>query len=309
MASIARKFSLIFLASVPFLYSCGTEYNPEEAKNEVGTNEPVPPDATLETVTWNLEWYGEGTGSDKTQKTANILNVADSLRADLYAFQEVSNQKILDELSRNMSGYDGFVADYIDYNQKVAFVYNTNTIDSLAAGPITNGQDEHAWASGRFPLYFNFTYTYQNTTTEIYAIVIHAKAFSDQESYERRKTAARDLYDYLMEQRPNANVILLGDYNDDVDESIYEGRETPYHFFVNNNTFQVVTGVLSDAGRSSTVGYPDMIDHITMSDELFSSYVDESAAVFIISNEFIPNYEETTSDHYPVWAKFEMTSE
>lgn len=308
MADSAGKFGLLLL-TVLFLYSCGTEYNPEVAKNEVGTNEPVPPDATLETVTWNLEWYGEGAGSDKTQKTANILKVVDSLRSDLYAFQEVADQQILDDLSSNMNGYKGFVADYIDYNQKVAFVYNTNTIDSLAAGPITNGQDEHAWASGRFPLYFNFTYTYQNTTTEIYAIVIHAKAFSDEDSYERRKAAAQDLYDYLMQQKPNANVILLGDYNDDVDESIYEGMETPYHLFVENNTFQVVTSVLSEAGRSSTVDYSDMIDHITMSDELFSSYVDKSAAVFTISSRFIQDYEETTSDHYPVWAKFEMTNE
>lgn len=307
------KFALLIF--IPFLCSCGTEYNPEEeTENEVGQNESVPADKTLETVTWNLEWYGDGTystgngngPSDEILQTKNILQLTDSLKADLYAFQEVYSQQALNDITTNMSGYNGFVANHINWIQKTAFVYNTNTIDSLATGAITNGQDERAWA-GRLPLYFNFNFTYQNTTREFYAIVIHAKAFADQESYDRRKNAAVDLYHYLIEQRPNSNIILLGDYNDDVDESIYDGLETPYHQFMENEDFKVVTGILSEANRSSTVDYPDMIDHITMSNELYSSYVDESAAVFTITEDFLRDYEETTSDHYPVWAKFDVT--
>jgi endonuclease/exonuclease/phosphatase family metal-dependent hydrolase len=304
---------LVLLIPILFLCSCGTEYNPEESENEVAKNESVPADETLETVTWNLEWFGRSDVdsetdiglSDEMQEIANILKVADSLKADLYAFQEIYDEERLKDLINNMSEYKGFVGNHIDYNQKTAFVYNTNTIDSLRAGPITHGQDEHAWA-GRLPLYFNFDFTYQNTTREFYAIVIHAKAFADQESYHRRMNAAEDLYRYLMEQRPNSNIILLGDYNDDVDVSIYEGTETPYHQFVDNENFKVVTGVLSEANHSSTVGYPDMIDHIAMSNELFTSYVDESAEVFTVTEDFVPDYEETTSDHYPVWAKFDV---
>jgi endonuclease/exonuclease/phosphatase family metal-dependent hydrolase len=305
--------------------ACGTPYQPEEEEpeeeeEEIPESDEVPPDPTLETVTWNLNWYGDGTyGSgggngppDEQQQTQNIIQVTDSLKADLYAFQEVYGQEALNDITENMSGYRGFIADHISWIQKTAFVYNTNTIDSLSAGAITDGQNDNAWA-GRFPLYFQFTYSFEESSYEFYAIVIHAKAFDDQESYQRRKTAAQDLYNYLINKKPDANIVFLGDYNDDVDESIYEPNsgepaETPYQPFVaNSDHFQVITEVLSNEGKSSTVGYPDMIDHITMSNELYSLYVDESATVFQFDNNFIENFGETTSDHYPVWAKFDVT--
>ncbi len=210
-----------------------------------------------------------------------------------------------------MQGYRGFVADHIGWVQKTAFIFNTNSIDSVSSGAITEGQSDHHWAN-RLPLYFEFTYTFEDTNHDFYAVVIHAKAFDDQESYERRQNAAQDLYDYLAAQKPDANIIILGDYNDDVDESIYEQNgepaATPYLPFVDNsNHFQVVTKALSDDGKFSTVSYPEMIDHITMSNELYSIYVDKSPTVFQFDDDFITDYEETTSDHYPVWAKFDVT--
>lgn len=321
----SKKPAYLFVCLFLLVSACGTPYQPEEEpeeekKEEIPASDEVSPDPTLETVTWNLNWYGDGTyGSgggngpaNEHQQTANIIQVTDSLKADLYAFQEVYGQKALNDITENMSGYRGFIADHIDWVQKTAFVYNTNTIDSLSAGAITEGQSDNAWA-GRFPLYFQFTYSFEESSHQFYAIVIHAKAFDDQESYERRKTAAQDLYDYLVDNKPEANIIFLGDYNDDVDESIYEPNsgepaETPYLPFVDNSDhFQVITEVLSNEGKSSTVGYPDMIDHITMSDELYSLYVDGSAAVFQFKDNFISDYPETTSDHYPVWAKFDVT--
>jgi hypothetical protein len=99
----------------------------------------------------------------------------------------------------------------------------------------------------------------------------------------------------------------LGDYNDDVDVSIYSESQSPYQPFVADNAnFWVVTKALSESDEASTVKYPDMVDHITISDELFNSYIGGSAAVFTSPEEFIPNYGNTTSDHYPVWAKFDI---
>ncbi|WP_171032822.1 endonuclease/exonuclease/phosphatase family protein [Fodinibius saliphilus] len=306
-----------------FFNACGTEYEPppedkEDPKAQITPNDPVAADDTLETVTWNIEWYGdgdEGNGpSDELQQTKNILSVTDSLKADLYAFQEVYSQKAIEDIASNMKGYQGFVANHIDWIQKTGFVYNTNTIDSISTGPITQGQSEYAWA-GRLPLYFQFSY--KNSGKEFYAIVIHAKANTGdnaeeyEEAYNRRKQAAQDLYDYLQNEKPDANIILLGDYNDDVDESIFyysEGdyAETPYEPFVANTTFQVITNTLTQAGKSSTVRYDDMIDHISMSDELYSFYIDKSTNVFQFDDSFITNYGTATSDHYPVWAKFNV---
>lgn len=314
------------LLSLALLYTsaCGTAYEPpaQEDEKELSSNNPVAADGTLEAVTWNLEWYGHNSRGpdDEVLQTKNVLRVADSLKADLYAFQEIYSQEALHKISDNMTGYNGFVGEHISWKQKTAFVYNTNTIDSLSSGPITNVREEYQedwdyyWASGRLPLYFKFSYTFEDTAQKFYAIVIHGKANTGnnsekEEAYQRRKKAAEGLYYYLQDQKPNANIILLGDYNDDVDVSIYDNSsESPYQLFVSNSEFfNVTTRTLTENGKSSTVSYNNMVDHITISDELYSLYIDESETVFQFDSEFIPNYGTTTSDHYPVWTRFEIT--
>lgn len=326
---------IILSTVILYLGACGsTSYNPppEEPKEDqplgipddsLADNDPVPADGILESVTWNLNWYGDkmygaddeygGPNGpfDEFLQTKNILKVADSLRADLYAVQEVYSNKALQDIVENMSGYRGFTADHIDWIQQTGFIYNTNTIDSLDTGAITEGQDSNDWA-GRLPLYFNFMYNFDGKKYEFYAVDIHAKAFDDQSSYERRRDAAQSLYNYLKNEKPGARIIFLGDYNDDVDESIYEedGKavESPYQPFVtDSDNFKVVSGALSSEGNSSTVDYPDMIDHITISNEIFNNYIDGSVAVFKFDDDFISNYGNTTSDHYPVWAKYDLT--
>ncbi|MDZ7659339.1 endonuclease/exonuclease/phosphatase family protein [Fodinibius sp.] len=327
-----------FLTALLFvLASCGTPYQPEEEpdeeeeQEEIEQNDPVPPDGVLETVTWNIEWYGsESNGpSNEELQTKNVVEVVDSLNADLYAFQEVANQDALDNIIQYMAGYRGFTANHVPRNQDMTFVYNTNTIDSLEAGSIKDVREAYQsdwsyyWASGRTPLFFRFNYTYENTTQEFYAVVIHGKANTGSsseeyaEAYERRQKAAEGLYYYLKDNKPDANIILLGDYNDDVDESIYYEEQspdnysqTPYYQFVNDtDDFDVITKKFSDAGESASVPeeYTDLIDHITISDELFDEHMQNSTLIHD-PRSYIENYGTTTSDHMPVWAKFDITA-
>lgn len=311
LASLFSGGLLLLLASCSTGGSTGPE--PSPAPPVPDTADAVAPDGVLETVTWNLEWYGSFVNgpSDEELQTNNIIRVVDSLNADLFAFQEVTSQHELDELTARMKGYRGFAAGHIDYengeDQKTAFVYNTRTIDSLSSGPVEAMQDEYNWA-GRLPLYFSFNYSYNGRAVPVYAVVIHAKASDGEASYQRRQAAAQSLHQFLLQQKPNAHIVLLGDYNDDVDESIYQGAETPYQPFVaDNDDFRVITRTLSESGRSSTVKYPDTIDHITVSNEMVPFYITGSAAVFEPTGNFIDDYGETTSDHYPVWAKFDIT--
>ncbi len=273
--------------------------------------EEVPADGILETVTWNIEWYGSLTDgpSNEDLQTDNIITVLDSLKADLYAFQEISTQNDLNRLTKRMTTYEGFVADYIPYDQRTAFVYNTQTIDSISSGSVSEFQDENDWAE-RLPLYFKFNYKRNDSDTqplEIYALVIHAKAFDDRESYQRRKRAAQSLYDYLSRMKPDAHIVFLGDYNDDVDVSIYDKSESPYRPFVEDtDNFSVITKSLSESGQPSTVRRDETIDHITVSNEMEAYYIPGSEGRLVPDDNFISNYGETTSDHYPIIAKFDV---
>ena len=343
--SFTKAVSLFTFALI-LLVACGTPYQPEEdeeqkeeeQEEQISQTNSVPADETLETVTWNLLGYGTGfTGpEDIDQQTKNIVRVVDSLDADLYAFQEVHDQSDLNSIVSNMTDYRGFIADHVGQSQRMAFAFNTNSIDSLDSGAISSSdvrteyQDDwsYNWAgsgnqTGRLPLYFEFEYTFEGTTETFYAVVIHGKANTGssaaeyEEAYQRRKEAAEGLYYYLQDEKPNANIILLGDYNDDVDQSIYyessdDGSrnyaETPYHLFVENSDFfNVITKELSDSGQSASIGYEDIIDHITMSNELYDNYVQNSTAVYDSPQSYIENYGESTSDHLPVWAQFNIT--
>ena len=274
----------------------------------------VPADGRLEAVTWNIEWFGSYSRgpSNELQQLENVARVMDSLRADLYAFQEIYSQEVLDDLLGRLSGYRGFVAPHVDWQQKMAFVYNTQAIDSVSSGAVMQGQSEYDWA-GRLPLFFSFRYRYADHNIPVYAVVIHAKANTGddadkKEAYERRVRAADSLFAYLQDQHPDARVLLLGDYNDDVDESIYNGQPTPYDEFTASTDYRVITGSLSQQGRSSYLpgGGTDLIDHIAASNELIDYYNTSSEQIFFDALDFIPDFESTTSDHLPVWATFDM---
>lgn len=329
-------FGILILAIALSLFKAcggttGFEADDEEELQKILPAEPVAPDGILEAVTWNTEWYGStGNGpDDEFRQTKNIVRVLDSLDADLYAMQEIYSQQAFNDITEPMTGYHGFTGDFVDRGQQMAFLYNTNTIDSLEAGEISAAEVrevyredwEWNWADGRSPLYFRFNYSSkEGKNTEFFAVVIHAKAnYGDyQESYKRRQMAAEGLYYYLLDEHPNANIILLGDYNDDVDQSIYYEeqnddevyQETPYDEFADNTQhFRIVTKVLSENKQTASINYMDegdLIDHITMSNELFNLYIDGSADIYEAPLEYIPNFESSTSDHLPVWAKFDM---
>ena len=312
--------TFVFILSVIFLAaSCDFEDvsgpNPEPDPDPdpdpppVDMTGTVPPDGILETVTWNIEWYGSnGNGpSNESLQTDNAIIVLDSLKADLYAFQEIRDQQALENLTGRMKGYRGFTAAEQPRTQHTAFVFNTNTIDSVSSGLITEGQSDFDWASGRFPFFFSFNYSFEDITIPVYAVVIHSKAGDDQEDYQRRRRAAQSLYTFLTRNKPDANIVFLGDYNDDVDESIYQGNETPYQPFVEDEeNFFVVSRSISESGQSSTVNFPDVVDHITVSNEMEDLYILGSEGAFVPTDDFIDNYGSTTSDHYPIKAEFDI---
>lgn len=306
---------LLLLCSA-FLYACSdsstTPTETESDKNNTinfQTIGPVAADGILETVTWNLEWYGSSDNgpANENLQTKNFLTVLDQLNADLYAFQEVANAKDLKRLISNMKGYKQVVAKEMVRDQKTAFVYNSAVIELVSSGLIKTGQDAYDWASGRFPFYFEFNYTTENKVYSIYAVVIHAKCCTDAESYDRRQGAAKSLYSFLTKNKPNAHILILGDHNDDMDESIFKGWESPYASFLNDTkNFKVVTKIISDNHQSTSVKYEDAVDHIMISNELFGEYIPKSAKVMTQAADLIENYGNTTSDHYPVGAEFDL---
>src|SRR5699024_10117710 len=95
------------------------------------TAEPRSIDGILEAVTWNIK-YDQFGPSNETLQANNIVKVADTLNADLYAFEEVKSNQALQNLTSRMKGYRAIFVE--TRNQGNGFIYNTNTIDSVSSG-------------------------------------------------------------------------------------------------------------------------------------------------------------------------------
>jgi hypothetical protein len=164
------------------------------------------------------------------------------------------------------------------------------------------------WASGRFPYMLSADVTLNCITKNVKFVLVHGKANTSPTniSYDRRKNGADSLYHALNSLYPNDNIVILGDFNDDLDQSITAGfTTTSWSAFTTDATnYSPLTLPLSLAGRKSTVAYADMIDHVVVSSEMNTYYMDESANVLNDVTSLVTNYGSTTSDHYPVFTRF-----
>ncbi len=260
---------------------------------------------TFETVTWNIEWFGSPTNGplDRDLQLRNAARVIRTIDADLYALQEISDNTyfrgLLDTLG---AGWKGFVAPIVQ-TQRTAYIYKTATIDSVSAGfTFTTGD----WANGRWPYEFVFDATVSGITRRIHAVNIHGKATQTNpiNDYNRRLADSQQLKAWADANRPTQNLIILGDYNDDVDVSTVNNLPSPYANFVNDSLrYKVVTKSLSLRRlQSQTSG--EMIDHIMISNELYGVHMDSTERVE--NPSYIGSYLSTTSDHYPVWTRFDF---
>jgi endonuclease/exonuclease/phosphatase family metal-dependent hydrolase len=279
-------------------------------------------DTTLDFATWNLEWFGHsGRGPEnETKQMENVRKVIAGLEMDLWSVQEVTSKRQFNSLLSGLPGYSGFLANdpivtdgaayYSDFgNQelKVGLIYNTSVTSPVSAKVIL--KDKNYEFAGRPPVEVTLSITAQSDTVDLVVILLHAKAGAGKRDWQRRKTAAVALKSYLDTHHPESNVIVIGDFNDDVDESITASKASSYKVFVDDSSNYIFpTKALSLAAKTSTVFYNDMVDHHLVSNELMSWYIHGSAEVFA-ADDVLTDYSGTTSDHYPVLTRFNLFAE
>ncbi len=295
------------------------------------TGSALSPDSTFDVVTWNIEWFGSPTNGPGNvgQQIANVRQVIETLNADVYAFQEIANQGAFNTLVGQLTGYAGFSSNFFSGGgagtnaQRVAYLYRTDVVDSVRARAIfatlslgsisgyPGGNPNLFWANGRFPFLFEADVTIGQRQQRFHLVNIHARAnnASDaQLTYDRRKFDVEVLKDTLDNAFGNANLILLGDYNDDVTQTVANipTTESSYQAFVNDSAnYRTVTRRLSEVGLRSFPSFPGVIDHITISDELFDQHFLGSERIYIPFGQ-LPDYLNTTSDHLPVLSRFRV---
>ncbi|WP_420148622.1 DUF5689 domain-containing protein [Spirosoma sp.] len=317
---------------------------------EVGTGgTAISLDNTLDVAWWNVEWLGRtGYGpTNEAQQQANVAQQLINMNQDIYCLEEVTDLSALDGIiatlntgtgktyaracgedpSRNPPIYYSHWWDIPEvpgdpstYAQRVCFVYNTALVTNVTASQILAipaSLSTNAWASNRFPVLMNADVTIGGITKNLKLVGLHAKALADESSYNRRTADFASLKSYLDTTYPNDNVMIMGDYNDDADQSIYIDPVTsatfvsPFSNFVNSPDYKVITKQLSDCKISSTASYPDIIDHLTVSNEILTDGSTPTSGISYIVNsvkKFSPivGSSTTTSDHFPIGARFQF---
>ncbi len=267
-------------------------------------------------ATWNLLHLGNDSWGpdDDTLQIRRVRDVILGTDADLWAVQEVTRAWAFRELLDSLPGYDGVLAsdsivesgfDYYHISElKVGLVYKPTVVAVHDASLILTDLN-HEFA-GRPPLQVRARVTTNGAEVDAVFIILHAKAMPDTASWKRRAAASAGLERHLANRHSDAVAFVLGDFNDDIDESIAPGLDTPYRNLLDAAPeWEFATMSLTEAGETSILGYGDMIDHILVSDEAWAQYEEGSAQVYRV-DDHIPQYRDNTSDHLPVVARFTL---
>ena len=266
-------------------------------------SDTIPKNHTLDIVTWNVEWFGDASNGpdDDNLQMQNAKTLIETIDADLYALQEISNANLFETLVTNLEGYSGVLANF-DQTQRTAYIYKDETIKVYQDQLISNGMNYSDWAAGRFPFELFIDATINGETREMYLYNIHAKAFGEQSDYTQRINASRQLKVFLDNQRRSANVMVLGDFNDEILQSTYNNLASPYKNFDDDSEYSILTKSLEVNGYTSYSRF-SMLDHILISSELEDEWLEGTQRVE--NPNYIGNYLSETSDHYPVWTRFQ----
>jgi hypothetical protein len=287
----------------------------------------------------NLNYNDMGPTNEDLQQS-NSVTVLGKLNADIIAAEEVSDidrfkatvaaipgsysyicsdkfsYYFQDECTQVPTGNPPTVFGPTKYAQKVCVIYNTATVTPVLAEtkallvgssarydyPSGNG-----WSSGRLPFLFVGDVTINGTTRRVHVVALHAKSGDAADDFNRRKQDFTDLKTLLDNQYPNANVVILGDYNDKSTTSIYTSSPvSSFNNFVTDGTnYNVITKPLEQQNCSTFNSSASFIDHMIVSNDLSAGYIDNST--YVIQPFSIPNYGNTTSDHNPIGARFDLT--
>ena len=245
-------------------------------------------DQTLDVITWNLEWF------PKHENT--ISYVSDfilSLSPDIIALQEISDQYSFEYLIESLGeGWVGY-RDNTDY-QELAYIINLNQID-LVEQPYTILDEYEYYFAYRPPYVLNIEF---NGKT-FFIIDIHLKCCDGSES--RRMASAQYLKNYVDIYHDDDNIIILGDFNDELTDPI---NQNVFLNFLNDSVNYFFTDLYIAEGPSSNWSFPNWpshLDHILVSNEVLDFNIETNTLKlddYMIGGW--QKYDNYISDHRPV---------
>lgn len=290
------------------LFFCFTSFQEIVSQNQSETF------LNFKVTTLNTEWLSCNVNgpSDDALQINNIAALIKTLNSDVIALQEVgtsASYATIDTLVKKLGDdWGGNIVTWNDDNckQNQGIIYKKSKVQFVNSSLITSGGSYYNWSSGRYPALYNLSFIVDGETVPVALINIHAKAYNDENSYDRRKGASQGLKTLLDGNSYNTkDIILLGDFNDYlVGSQCTTESNSPYKNFMDDTSdYLGLTSSLID-----TYYHNPVIDNIIISNELFDNYVENSVTSEIAATQTISNFRYTTTDHMPISATFKFSS-
>ena len=250
----------------------------------------------IEIMTWNLKDF------PLNQSTPIYLNdIVSDLLPDIILFQEIDD----------ISEFQNFVSSLGD---SYSLVHTSN--GSLNLGLIARSEcaeiegystlftSNYNEFVGRYPLKVDLHWSCGLRAINLEIINVHLKAFDD--GFEQRLAASEIISDYI-NQNSDKNIVVAGDFNDDIDDPEYNNSLWP---LIENTNASFVTSVISNNyDQYSWIGGSphSFLDHILISAELYDEMANSTIETIRIDDyvgySFYKNY---ISDHRPVVWSFSV---
>jgi len=259
-------------------------------------------DTTFEVLTWNIEWFPKN-GQTTIDYVKEIIRALD---VDLLAIQEVDDISSFEQLVDSLDGYAGYLES--SWFAGLAYIYKTDVIqiNEIYEIYIT----EPYWSPfPRSPMVMDLNFKNER----IIIINNHFKCCGDgildlenpdDEEY-RRLYASNLLKLYIETHFDNIRTIVLGDLNDiltdDPENNVFQMfLDEPENYYFTD--YIIAEG---DDAQWSYPSWPSHLDHILITNELYSEFEHDSSEIKTIRiDAYISGgwweYESNISDHRPV---------
>jgi endonuclease/exonuclease/phosphatase family metal-dependent hydrolase len=324
------------------LAACGRapRERPDGGTPDGGTPPPLGYDGGgLRVGGWNVEFLGDALygPDDEELQLRNVRSVLADAGFDVVGLVEVVEAGAFQRLLADLPEYGGVLASdtarvvgaascgsggaspcYTTFEQKPALLYRRSLAAVRSAELILTESGYFSDLAGRPPLRVDLDVARDGGAEPLVVIVLHLKAYATYDDWVKRRNASGHLKAYLDARLPDEKVMVIGDWNDDLDQSTARDPGSPgqylpspfENFLQDAARYRFVTDVLTEAGQGTTVGYGSTIDHHLVTNELEPQLVPGSVTVLHPEQWGDPayaggQYRSTTSDHWPVGSAFE----
>ncbi len=227
------------------------------------------------------------------------------LDADIFALQEIRHTGWLSDLMKKIPHY-GYISSQQASFMDLAIVYKKDLFHLVGQKePFAENDYDYA---GRPPLRGDFIYYKNGENIPLTIIDLHMKCCNS--GLQRRKNAVNKLHTYVDKEfkNGNKNLIILGDWNDDLKDA--PGEHSFDAFFNDDRFYFTNQELVYDIEQSSYPHEPwvSYLDHILVTEYLVpkdSGYRIQT----ILMDKFMGGmeiYEKLLSDHRPVALGFKL---